>query len=66
MLCESIYLRIPQQRIGFLKFLLEGYEGLAILSTMNSSEGLVRLLVPGSRLQELMRFLDMAAHEFSD
>jgi hypothetical protein len=33
---------IPQQ-IHFLKFLLEAYDGLAILSTVDRSKGLVEL-----------------------
>ncbi len=40
------YYRIDRREICFLKFILEGYEGLALLSTCNSEEGIVVLKVP--------------------
>lgn len=65
MRCASLYLRISQQKISLLRFLLEGYDGLGILSTIESKEGLVRLLVPAPRYNELLRFLAGSAHELS-
>ncbi len=40
------YYRIDRREICFLKFILEGYEGLALLSTCNPEEGIVVLQVP--------------------
>ncbi|HHO48171.1 MAG TPA: DUF4911 domain-containing protein [Desulfobacteraceae bacterium] len=59
--CRALYLRIAPARIGLLKFLLEGYDNLAVLSTDEARSGCVRLLVPRSRYQELMRFLTAIA-----
>jgi len=59
--CHALYIRIAPPRIALLKFLLEGYDGLAVLSTDDKKTGLVRLLVPGSRYVELMRLLSAAA-----
>jgi len=59
--CRTLYLRIAPARIGLLKFLLEGYDNLAVLSTDDSGNGCVRLLVPRSRYEELMRFLAATA-----
>ncbi|MDY0352420.1 MAG: DUF4911 domain-containing protein [Desulfobulbaceae bacterium] len=59
--CRVLYLRIAPARIGLLKFLLEGYDNLAVLSTDASGKGCVRLLVPRSRYEELMRFLTATA-----
>lgn len=63
MQCESIYLRIAKPGISFLKFILEGYDGLAILSTVDGSQGLVRLLVPATRYDELLGLLSRLAVE---
>jgi len=42
------YYRIDRREICFLKFILEGYEGLALLSTCNPAEGIVVLkIAPG-------------------
>ncbi|MCB2183970.1 MAG: DUF4911 domain-containing protein [Desulfobulbaceae bacterium] len=43
---SSLYLRINPRQIHFLKFLLEGYDGLAILSTVDASKGLVVVRFP--------------------
>lgn len=62
---ESLYLRIVPARIGLLRFLLEGYDGLAMLSTLDSKTGLVRLLFPGPRYLEVMAFLAAVASDLS-
>ncbi len=61
--CGFLFLRIASARIGIFRFLLEGYDGLALLSTVDSKTGLVRLAVPGSRYMELMRLLESLAPE---
>lgn len=37
----QLYLRINKSRIHFLKFILEAYEGLAILSVVEPHNGIV-------------------------
>ena len=39
-------LRIDRREIGYLRFILEGYDGLAVLTTMDPRAGLVALHVP--------------------
>ncbi|UCD88347.1 MAG: DUF4911 domain-containing protein [Desulfobacterales bacterium] len=42
------YYRIDRRQIHFLKFVLEGYDGVAVLRTIDPSEGLVVLHIgPG-------------------
>jgi hypothetical protein len=41
--CERLFLRISPTRIWYLKFILEGYDGLATLSTVNRDKGIVVL-----------------------
>lgn len=35
----TLPLRIDPRRIGYLKFILEGYDGMALVTTMNAQEG---------------------------
>lgn len=62
----ELYLRISPGKIGYLKFLLEGYDGLAVLTTMDADHGLVRLLVPPARYAEAFLLLENLAAELAD
>ncbi len=60
MVTQRLYLRIAPDRIYYLKFILEGYDGMAILSTVDSREGIVVLRYPdewGADLLELLAAL---------
>jgi hypothetical protein len=39
-------LHISPDRIHYLKFILEGYDGLATLSTLNARQGIVEVRYP--------------------
>lgn len=54
---RDLYIRVNPKRIAFLKFILEGYDGLALVTTLDRRDGLVRLLVPTARHDELWRLL---------
>ena len=59
--CSLLRLRISPERIHFLKFILEGYDGLALLSTENSGQGLVKIRYPPeieSDLKELLQSIE--------
>ena len=47
------YYRIDRTQIHFLKFILEGYDGVAVLRTVDPSEGLVALHI-GPGCQEMV------------
>jgi hypothetical protein len=49
----SIRLTIASEKIAWLKFLVEGYEGTAVVTTIDSSEGRVLLLVGPGAEQEI-------------
>jgi hypothetical protein len=53
----TLFFCVRPDRISLFRFLLEGYDGLAVLSTQDVHRGLVRLLVPESRLDELWNLL---------
>ncbi|XOF32839.1 MAG: DUF4911 domain-containing protein [Candidatus Electrothrix sp. YB6] len=54
---HTFYLKIRTDRISLFRFLLEGYDGLATLSTVDVRQGVVRLIVPKSRYTELWQLL---------
>jgi len=42
------YFRVDHRKIGFLKFILEGYDGIATLTTVDPGQGLIVLYIaPG-------------------
>ena len=46
--CSRIYFRIDRRQIHYLKFILEGYDGMAVMRTLDSQAGLVVIHVaPG-------------------
>ena len=44
--CKKLYLRISSSRIAYLRFILEGYDGLAMLSTIDAGHGIVLIRYP--------------------
>ena len=44
--CSCLQITIRPERIHFLKFILEGYDGLAIQSTVDAKSGIVEIRYP--------------------
>ncbi|MDY0162841.1 DUF4911 domain-containing protein [Desulfobotulus sp.] len=45
---ESLFFRMDRKEIGYLRFLLEAYEGMAALSTLDREQGVVMVrMAPG-------------------
>jgi len=55
--CSLMQLEITPERIHFLKFILEGYDGLAILSTVDSRQGIVEIRYPPESKSDLEELL---------
>ena len=51
------YYRIAPDRFHYLKFILEGYDNLAVLSMLSSQSGVVRLKCSLESLAELLEVL---------
>lgn len=52
--------RVERREIAYLRFILEGYDGAAALTTLDAAQGVVRLsIAPGNLalIQELMAHL---------
>ncbi len=43
---ETVFLRISPDKFHLLKFILEGYDNIAILSSVDSKEGIVVVRYP--------------------
>ena len=51
------YYRIAPERFHYLKFILEGYDNLGVLSMLSSKSGVVRLKCSIESLAELLELL---------
>lgn len=54
----ELYLRIRPEKISWLKFILEGYDGLAVLSTVSAKTGLVRIWATAEHAAAIIALLD--------
>ena len=54
---DEVFLRIVPGKFHFLKFILEGYDNLAILSSFQSSEGIVVIRYPPELAQDIFDLL---------
>jgi hypothetical protein len=61
--CSSLQLKISPDRIHFLKFILEGYDNLAIMSTVDARQGLVEIRYPPEVKKDLTDLLTEIASD---
>lgn len=54
---SAVYLRISPGKFHFLKFILEGYDNLAILSSYRNREGIVVVRYPAEIAADLFSLL---------
>lgn len=57
----SLYCTIRPARIVWLRHILEGYDGLAMLSTVSAEKGLIRLQTPSCSYMDLMLLMESLA-----
>lgn len=59
-----LYLRISRSRIHFLKFILEAYDGMAVLSVVKPADGLVMVRFAPENIREVVALLsDLACRK---
>jgi hypothetical protein len=46
------YYRIDRKEISFLKFILEAYDGLAVVTTLNPLEGIISITIAPGCIQD--------------
>ena len=61
----EFYLLINPAKISLLRFILEGYDGLAVLSTVSAKIGLVRIWTLSNRFFETMRLVHALADDLT-
>lgn len=59
----KLHLTIEHSKIAWLTFLLEAYEGLALVRTINPAEGRVVLLIGPGNERDVAAFLDAVGDE---
>jgi len=57
------YYRLPAQQIAWLRFVLESYDGLAFVRSLDGRRGLVEVAYPPSRGADAERLLASLARE---
>jgi len=55
---QKKYFRIDRREISFLRFILEAYDGIAVVTTINAKEGLVRLSIAPGCVEEVESILN--------
>jgi hypothetical protein len=60
---DLLFYRVDPYEIHYLKFILEAYEGLATLTTLDSEKGLIQLAVPPGRKDSLRSLLEGLGRE---
>lgn len=62
---EHLYLQIREDKFYFLKFILEAYDGLGILSSSGIRKDIVILRYPSERRRDLFSLLAAIAGKLS-
>jgi hypothetical protein len=57
------YFRIRRRDIAYLKFILESYEGLGVLRTIDPREGIVEVMVPPGLEKDMEMVLEGLGNE---
>jgi len=60
-----IFLRLPRRDIAYFKFVLESYEGMAVVRTEDKRAGIVMLLVAPDFMQEIEGLLEELGREIA-
>ncbi len=56
-------LRVPRERIWYLSWTLDSYEGIGFLRTDDAAQGIVSVLCPPEQAAELDRLLEALSGE---
>jgi hypothetical protein len=55
--CSTLEMRIQPDRIHFLKFILEGYDGMALQSTLDPRLGIIKISYPPELSHDIEQLL---------
>lgn len=57
----ELFLIIAQEKFYYLKFILEGYDNLCILSSFDNRRGVVKICFPIESQKQVIKLLDALA-----
>lgn len=57
------YFRVDRRDLVYLKFILEGYDNMSVLSTVDGREGIVRLVVPEGFAADIAQLVEALKNE---
>jgi len=57
--------QVDRRQIGYLRFTLEGYDGLGFIRTLDAAQGIIEIAWPGSRETDMRDWLTALAGEVS-
>ncbi|MDR2337539.1 MAG: DUF4911 domain-containing protein [Deltaproteobacteria bacterium] len=60
---ELIFIKLPPEHIVTMKFILESYEGLGIIRTLNAERGRLVIIAPSDSMQTLKGLLKSLKNE---
>ena len=55
---------VDKTRIGFIRFIFEAHEGIAIATTLNAAEGHIRLAIAPGRLESARMIVEDLKKDF--
>ena len=53
------YYRVDRRKIGYMKFIFEGYDGIANLTTLNADLGIISINIPDGCDSYVDKLLDV-------
>lgn len=59
------YLRVNPKDMAYVKFIVESYEGLAVLRTVNPREGIMEWMIPPDLVKEVEELIDSLRKEIA-
>ncbi len=62
---HSLFLRVPCKDIAYLKFIIESYEGMAVVRTIDPDQAIVELMIAPGWEEEVERVLEALRKEIS-
>lgn len=65
MILEKVYLKIRTNKFYFLKFILEGYDGLAILSSSGIRKDIVLIRYPKEFRRDVFQLLSEISYKLT-
>ena len=57
------YFRVTPHDMAYVKFIVESYEGLAVLSTVDSAKGIMEWMIPHDLVEEIEELIESLREE---